>query len=232
MREKYLWLAIIFLLLLTVGQACYIYERNALAKEISAPPSAQPEIYRKAYAEKAYDAQWEELEKWRGKVREQISQGFPLLDPDFDDFFNDRFFSGSVNPFAEMERVHRQVSGEFRDADKTLFDGYWDKWFQQRMKMGQFKTELTRTDKDVTITIRVPGLAAKTADINITDDRIRIAFSAKTSSEERSGEGIVKKETSQSYIKILPVPGDAVRGTGKVEIGKDEVKIKFERKKG
>jgi len=230
MREKYMWLAIIFLLLLTVGQACYIYERNAVAKEISEPPGP-PEIYQKAYSEKAFDAQWEELEKWRVKVREQINQGFPLLDPDFDDFFNDRFFSGRVNPFAEMERVHSQVSGEFRDSDKTLFDGYWDKWFQQRMKMGQFKTELARTDKDVTLTIRVPGLAARTADINITDDRIRIAFSARTSSVEKSGEGIVKKETSQSYIKILPVPEDAARGTGKVEIGKEEVKIKFERKK-
>lgn len=52
MREKYMWLAIIFLLLLTLGQACYIYERNAVAKEISGPPPVQPEIYNKAYAGK------------------------------------------------------------------------------------------------------------------------------------------------------------------------------------
>lgn len=33
MREKYLWLAIIFLVLVTLGQACFIYEQSAVARE-------------------------------------------------------------------------------------------------------------------------------------------------------------------------------------------------------
>lgn len=230
MREKYLWLIITVLTVLTLGQACYIYEQTAVAKEISEQPPVQPDIIQKAYSEKAFDAQWDELEKWRRRVREQISQGFPLAEPDFDSFFNDRFFSGRPNPFAEMERVRRQVSEEFQDSDRTLFDNYWYKWFEQRMALGKFNIEVARTEKDVTLTIRVPGISAKTAAIDITNDRIKIAFSAGGSSEERSAGGLVKKASAQSYIKILPLPADAAPGTGKVEVSGETIKIRFDRK--
>lgn len=230
MREKYLWIVITALTVLTLGQACYIYEQTAVAKDIYEEFPGPPEIVLKGYSEKAYDAQWGELEKWRKRVREQINQGFPLVEPDFDDFFNDRFFAGRLNPFAEMERVRSQMSDEFRDKEKKLFDDYWDNWFEQRMMLGRFNIDVKNTEKDITLTIQVPGLSAKTADINITNDRIKIAFSANTTFEEKSGRGIVKRSTLQSYLKILPVPADAAPGTGKVETDGELVKIRFDRK--
>jgi len=231
MREKYLWLAIIFLLLLTMGQSCYIYERNATAKDISEPPRAIPEIYQKAYSEKAFDAQREELGKWRDRIQNELDRGNPLGEPDFDVFFDDAFFSRKPDPFTEMEQIHRHMSDRFQGSEKSAFEDYWDKWFAQRLAMGQFKTGLTRTASDVTLTIDVPGLSGKTADIDITADRIKISFSAATSSSEKSAAGVVKKESSQNYIKILPLPPDAVAGTGKVEITGQQVKIKFGRRK-
>ena len=231
MREKYLWLAISVLTALTFGQACYIYEGKAFAKDIMEQPPLQPEIHRGAHAEKAYEAQWEELEKWRRKVREQINQGFPLLEPDFDVFFGERFFAGRPNPFAEMERVRKVMSGEFRDSDKTLFDSYWDKWFEQRMMIDQFKAEISRTDKEITLTIQLPGLTAKTADISITNERIKLSFEAGAASGHKIAGGVLRKDSSQSYVKILPVPADAEPGSGKAEIEGEAVKIKFARKK-
>lgn len=231
MREKYLWLAISVLTALTLGQACYIYEGRAVAKEfMEDPPPVQPGIHRQGHAAKAYDAQQEEFEKWRGKVREQISQGFPLLEKDFDYFFGDRFFTGRADPFAEMERLRRQLSGEFRDSDRTLFDGYWDRWFAQRMRLGQFRTEVTRTDKEVTLAISLPGLAAGTAEVNIKEGRIKLSFQARSASEHKSAGSIIKRESSESYVKILPVPEDAVPDTGKVRIEGELVKIRFERR--
>lgn len=231
MREKYLWLAISVLTALTLGQACYIYEERAAATELYEQPPVQPEIHRRGHAEKAFDSQQGELEKWRRKVRERIDQGFPLLDRDFDVFFGDRFFTGRPDPFAEMERVRRQVSEQFRDAEKTLFDKYWENWFDQRLRMGQFRTEIARTAREVTLTVRLPGLAPGTADISITDERIRLSFSARTAAEEKRGGGLVKRETAQTYIKLLPVPGDAVAGTGRTEIDGEQVRIRFERKR-
>lgn len=232
MREKYLWLAISVLTALTLGQACYIYEEKAVAKEfMEDQPPVQPELHQQEHSAKAFDAQQQEFEKWRVKVREQINQGFPLLERDFDVFFGDRFFTGRANPFAEMERLRKQLSGEFRDYDRTLFDGYWDKWFEQRMRLGQFKTEVSRTESEVTLGIRLPGLTAGTADVSINEGMIRLSFQARAVSENKSAGGLMKRESSETYVKILPVPGDALAGTGKVQIDGEVVKIKFERRK-
>lgn len=232
MREKYLWLAISVLTALTLGQACYIYEEKAVAKEfMNDQPPGQPELHRQGHSDKAFDAQQEEFAKWRVKVREQINQGFPLLERDFDVFFGDRFFTGRADPFAEIERLRRQLSGEFRDTDKTLFDGYWDKWFEQRMRLGRFKTEVSRTDREVTLAIRLTGLAAGTADVNIKEGIIILSFQGGSVSGDKSAGSLIKREGSESYVKILPVPGDAVPGTGEVLIDGELVKIKFERRK-
>lgn len=231
MREKYLWLAISVLTALTLGQACYIYEEKAVAKEfMNDQPPGQPELHLQGHSDKAFDAQQEEFAKWRGKVREQINQGFPLLERDFDVFFGDRFFTGRADPFAEIERLRRQLSGEFRDTDKTLFDGYWDKWFEQRMRLGRFKTEVSRTDREVILAIRLPGLAAGTADVNIKEGIIKLSFQARSAAGHKSAGSLIKRESSESYVKILPVPEDAIPGTGEVLIDGELVKIKFGRR--
>ncbi len=62
-------------------------------------------------------------------------------------------------------------------------------------------------------------------------NRIKVSFSAKTATEEKNGGGIVKKESSQNYVKILPVPADAVPGSGKVKTEVEQVKIIFETKR-
>lgn len=231
MREKYLWLVIAALLILLFGQSCYLYEQRVVAGESSGPHPLQPDIHGQLYLEKSRDAQWEEFEKWRDRVRAQLGRGDPLLEKDFDVFFNDRFFSGKFSPFTEMKRLRREMSGLLGRSEKLLFDGYWDKWFEQRMLMGQFSTNVSRSARDVTIGINVPGLSGETLDINITDDRIRISFSAKTGAESEIAGGLVKKESYQSYVKIMPLPVDAVPGTGKVKVEGERVMIRFDLKK-
>lgn len=231
MREKYLWLAIAVLTALTLGQACYIYQEQAAAMDTSGPPGLQPEVQNRLNAEKAHDSQWEELERWRARVQQQIGRGDPLLERDFDIFFNDRFFSGRLTPFTEMERIRAETSGRFGLSERLLFDGYWDKWFEQRMLFREFRTEVGRTDKDVTISVTIPGLSENTVDIDITDERIRIAFSAKTASGEKLIAGILKKETYRSFLKILPLPVDAAPGTGKIKVEGETIRIRFDLRK-
>lgn len=228
MREKYLWLAIGVLTALTLGQACYIYQEQAVAKENSGPPALQPEIHGRLHAEKAYDAQWEEFEKWRAKVQEQLGRGDPLLERDFDIFFNDRFFSRKLSPFSEMERIRREMSRQFGSPERLLFDGYWDKWFEQRMRLGEFRTNVVRTNKDVTISVVIPELSEDTLNIDITEERIKIAFSAKTASEGKLIAGTLKKAAYRSFVKILPLPVDAAPGTAKVRVEGQTVNIKFD----
>ncbi len=230
MREKYLWLVIAVLTILSLGQACYIYEQTAAASDFAGQPPAQPEIRKMGYAEKAYDAQWEQFRKWRDRIAGRLKRGTPLLEPDFDVFFDDNYFSRRLTPFDEMEHIRRQMSDLFQGSEKSSFDDYWNKWFKERMVMGEFRTDIARTDKDVILTILIPELVGNEAAVDIGNGRIRVSFSAKTASEKKSPGGIVRTETSQSYIKILPIPDDAAAGSGKVETDGRQVKIKFERK--
>lgn len=230
MREKYMWLVIAALTALTLGQACYIYECSLSAKEIPEKTPVQSETPQKGYSEKASDSQWEEFEKWRDRIQAEVSRGKPLAERDFDAFFDERFFSRRLSPFDEMERIRRQMSDLFNAPEKSSFDEYWEKWLEQRLRMSQFRTELTRTGRELILEIYVPGLAATAADINITGERIRMSFSAKTSSAEKSSDGLMKKGSSRNYVKILRVPAEAAAGTGRVEIYEDRVKIKFELK--
>lgn len=227
MNVKILWVVIIVLALIVLAEAGYIYKQRADAKNTS----ALTEIDEKGYSEKALDEQWKELDEWHKKVRRRMSAGSPLLDPDFDSFFGDSFFGRKYNPFTEMGRIHRQMLDTLRGSERTVFDDAWDKWYGRRMLMGEFKTDVVRTDKEVTVIISLPGLTSRTADIDITDERIKISFSAKTSTEEKSAGRVMKKESSENYVKILPVPGDAVPGTGKAEMEGERVKIRFDRKK-
>jgi len=229
MREKYLWLVIGILTVMTLGQACYIYEQSAVAKEISAPP-VQPAIHSKAHSLKAYKSQQEEFKKWQEKVRGRIKTGTPLLDPDFDVFFDDRFFAERANPFSEIDNIRNSMMQSLQGSEKASFDAYWDKWFARRMLMTQFRTEAERTDNDITLTIHLPGLDPGGAKINITGDRIKITFSSEAS---QVGSGLIARNgPRQSYVKILPVPPDAVPGSGRVEMKRERLKIRFARQQG
>lgn len=230
MREKYLWLVIFVLTALTLGQACYIYQSQAIAAENPGRSPLRPDLERGQNAEKAYESQWKGFEKWRDAVKGQMGRGDPLQERDFDVFFNDQFFTGKLSPFVEMERIRREMAGEFGGSDQQLFDGYWDAWFQQRMRMAEFKTDISRTDKDVTITITIPGLLEDTLDINMTAERIKIAFGTRTFSNEKAVPGLIKKRSYTGYVKIMQVPAGIEPGSGKVSVDGEQVKIRYDLK--
>lgn len=231
MREKYLWVGIVVLAALTLGQACYIYEQCVMAGESSGPPPVVTRAEMGEHSRKAYGSQWEEFEKWREKVRGQVGRGAPLLDPDFDGFFDDAYFSRGFDPFAEMERIHRRMSEEFIESERAMFDDAWWRWYGRRMKLGRFKMRTERTDSTVTIVLEVPGLASKTADISVTRDRIRLSFTARTRSVGGRGGTTDVSESEEIYVKIMPLPSEAEPGSEKVEIKGETVRIRFDLRK-
>lgn len=218
MKEKLLWIAVILLLLLSLVQGYYIYTAR--------------DGEQKAGGEQAPDAQWPELENWRKETQKQLLLGNPLPARDFDAFFDDRFFGRKYDPFAEMDRVHRQMLNWLRESEKFLFNESWDKWFAERMTMGRFKTEISRTEKNVILTIDVPGINSKELKVDINRGRIRISFSARASGEERKAGGVTRSESSQSYIKILPVPAGALADTAVTTRDGERVVITFDRETG
>lgn len=212
MKEKALYSALVILLLACLGQAYYIHTQ-------------------KKPAESAQRNNWPaRTEKLNQDVQQRIHRGEPPPPAVFDDFFNDDFFGRKFNPFAEMELIHRQMAQAFQESERRMLDNSWDNWFNDRMGMEAFRTNITRTDKNVAIAIDIPGIDDKTADISINADRIRISFTAKNVQDKKDEKGAVHQESSRSYTKIMPVPEDAVATTAKTSIANGKVTITFGRK--
>lgn len=212
MKNKILYGIIAALVFICLGQAYYIYAQQ---------DTSTTTVPAEKWADKT--------EKWHKDAQKRIRSGERLSSEFFDDFFNDDFFGRRYNPFVEMERLHKQMEALFRESEKTLFDNSWNTWFTERMSMNDFKTDVSRTDKNVTVAIAVPGIDKKSADININDDRIKISFTAKTVREDKKDSSVSRSESIQSYVKVLPIPEDAVAKTAKTSVERNQVKIVFDR---
>lgn len=99
--------------------------------------SGRPRSGQKGGPGEVLDSQCGELEKWREKVHRQIGSGAPLLDQDFDSLFDDRFFGRKYDPFAEMERIHRQMRETTGDARETPTAGMDKAWADRKEAVRQ-----------------------------------------------------------------------------------------------
>jgi len=231
MKEKALWAAVAALALLSAGQAYYIFTRPTAVQEKAVEDNTAAAARVEATKPQAQTPDpWKELEEWRRGVDARLRRGDPLRHRDFDAFFNDDFFGRRFSPFDQMERIHRQMLDAFTGSQRGTFGDSWDSWFNDRMGMEAFRTNIARTDKNVTIAIDIPGVDDKTADININEDRIRISFTTKNVQDKKDEKGAVHQESSRSYTKIMPVPEDAVAASAKTSIANGKVTITFDRK--
>ncbi|OGS14382.1 MAG: hypothetical protein A2234_10480 [Elusimicrobia bacterium RIFOXYA2_FULL_58_8] len=212
MSTKTLYGVIGLLLIACLGQAYYIYSKKP-ASPLAASRTDWPS----------------RTDKLQQDVRQKLRKGEALQPALFDDFFNDEFFGRRFNPFAEMERMHRQMAEMFRESEKLQFDDSWGKWFSERIGMGEFKTAISRTDKNVVLAMTIPGVDGKNADININNDRIKISFTIRNVQDKKDSVAM-RSETSQSYVKIMPFPDDAVPGTAKTVMDKHTIIITFDKK--
>ena len=171
-----------------------------------------------------------ELKNWQAEVSGQIARDKMLEGKVFDRFFNDEFFRNHSDPFAEMERIRKEMRNMFSKTDMNVFNSSWDKWFKERMRMDEFRTQVSRTDKNVIVAISVPGIKLQTEDISVSKGRIKISFNAVSKHEEKKNGGVVKSEISKSYEKIMPVPEDAVPRAYDAKIQGDTIRITFARK--
>lgn len=215
MSTKVLYCVIALLLIACLGQAYYIHSKKTYSSVVSARTD------------------WpSRTDKLQQDVRQKLQKREALPPELFDAFFNDEFFGRRFNPFAEMERMHRQMAEMLGEPEKLQFDNSWGRWFSERIGMDEFKTSISRTDKNVILTMTIPGIDNKTADININTDRIKISFATKNVQDKKEGGGAIHSESSQSYMKIIPIPEDAVAATAKTEIKNSKVTITFDKKSG
>lgn len=175
---------------------------------------------------------WIDQNKWMSEVRKIFLMGNTVPFKDFDDLFNDKFFDRKFDPFAEIDRFHNKLNPFFNNSEKSLFGKSWDDWFQNRMDVADINPETNITDKEVILSIKIPGLKGESLNVNVNDNRIRIAYDAKSVQSKKDDKSGIdfSSQSIQHFEKIMPIPGEADPTKSRIVQDGDTVKIIFEKR--
>ncbi len=175
---------------------------------------------------------WAEQDQWIKRARKDLLQGSPIPFKDFDELFNDGFFSRRRDPFAEMLEFQKRLDSELASREKTLFGRSWNAWFGDRMDLAAIQEKTRETDNEVIVEMEVRGLDKDSLKIDVNGSRIRVAYDAQRREERKDGNGreIFRSESAQHFEKIMPMPENADSRKSRIEKEGDVVKIIFERR--
>lgn len=213
MREKLLWCAVGALGAACVGQGCYIYTQHEKRRR------------------PAVEDFWKEQDEWISETRKNMLGGGPIPFRKFDELFDDDFFGRRFDPFSEVESFHKRFSPLFPNDERSLLGRSWRDWFQDRMGVADIRPEIKTTDDQVILSLKIPGLAGESLNIDVNADRIRIAYDAKTLQEKKDegGGSYFKSRSVRHFEKIMPIPDGADPEKSRVLQEGDTVKIIFEK---
>lgn len=152
----------------------------------------------------------------------------------FDRFFDDDFFSKQSDPFAEMQRLQRQLDDMMGKNHRGTFRDSWDSWFGDRFFGGSEEIEFDQKENknSYIITLRIPNLKENKLDIKIDQDGISISgdFSQIAEKKDADGNVISKREVHRTISKKFTIPGDADHEKAKVKNKKDKIIITLPKK--
>jgi len=66
------------------------------------------------------------------QVQGKLNSSKPVTPKDLDAVFNDKFFSGTGDPFAKLEQVQKQMN-ESQGPGREKFEDLYQKWASERL---------------------------------------------------------------------------------------------------
>lgn len=111
-----------------------------------------------------------------------------------------------------------------------MFGESWNDWFQDRMGLTGIRSEVVVTDKEVVVSFKIPGLKADSLEVDVNEQRIRAAYSARTVEEKKADGGVTQTESVRRFEKILPIPAAADPARRRIVREGDSFKVIFERR--
>jgi HSP20 family molecular chaperone IbpA len=164
-----------------------------------------------------------DLDKWEQRLQSDLASAGRLEDRDFDRLFGDDFFRQRIDPFAEIDKVGREIGNRLEGRDRELFGSAFRNWFEKRIDLTGITSKVQDKGKNVAVTFEIPGLDTDTVKLDVNADRIRLSYGALKTEKK----GKTTTEAVASFEKIIPLP-DGVDPTGfTVQKGKNELTVVF-----
>lgn len=193
MKNKILWCVVGVLGATCVGQGYYIHAQH------------------KNNGRSAVEDFSKEQDQWISQTRKSMFGRDSVPFERFDDLFNDDFFGRRFDPFAEIENFRKGFGPPLPNEERSLLDRSWRDWFEDRMVVADIHPEIKTTDEQVILSLKIPGLEGESLNINVNDDRIRIAYDVRTVQDKKDGQGAsyFRSQSIRHFEKILPIPDGA-----------------------
>jgi HSP20 family protein len=119
-----------------------------------------------------------------------------------------------TNPFATLQQ----------EID-SLFDGF-------TLNLPGFSTydllpsmDLSETDKEIEITVELPGLEEKDVEVNVADDVLTIRGEKKSHREEKEKDYRLVERSSGSFMRTVELPAGVDANAIKAEMSKGVLKV-------
>ena len=156
----------------------------------------------------------------------------PLIQKDFDKFFNhsfdDDFFNPDFSPFKQMEKMRKNMdklfSDRFGDLNSNL---YFDDWFKGKFGGTVFDIDQDEDDDYVYYTIKAEGIDKSNVKVDVQDGMVNISGKVDQMNENKSEDSLSKSRFSSSFSRSFPVPSNVDANSVKFEAKDDEIVIKF-----
>ena len=143
----------------------------------------------------------------------------------YDQFFNDDFFGRSKDPFAEMQRMQKQMLSQFGDQN---LEGPFNNWYQKRFGGGHVGDFSQREDDDF-IYYDIDTDKKKPEELKVDVKNGQVTVSGKF--EEKSDSANSNSFYSSSFTRSFPAPQNTDAEKFKIEQADGKVIIKFPKKK-
>lgn len=155
------------------------------------------------------------------------------IQPQFDSFFNDDFFSQN-DPFEEMKRMRKQIERHmqnFVDKNSDIRNPF-DTWFSNKFGGGTVNDISKREDDEyVYYDIRVDDLNSASINTKIENGYITISGTVEKKSKSSEQEGSVESVLKSSFNRTFPLPENVDQNKMEMVPEKDTVILKFPKTK-
>jgi hypothetical protein len=190
------------------------------AQQNAPDPNASEELSRQTLGD---------IEALIAQVQGKLNSSKPMTPKDLDAVFNDKFFSGTGDPFAKLEQVQKQMSG-LQGPGKGKFDDLYQAWASERLDTQDLEPETREEGSQVIVDFKAPEGSGSSLDLNINKNRIKMNYAVKDIREHKRADGTTYTTSFfKRNSKIMSLPKGVNPARYKVEKSDRGVRVIFQK---
>ena len=129
----------------------------------------------------------------------------------------------SEHPFVALHReMNRLFDDFFRGFEMTPFG-----WFDDIGGTFVPRIDVTENDKEVRVTVELPGMDEKDIELHLTEDALTIRGEKREEREESDGGRYLSECSYGSFYRVIPLPAEVLTDKAEAKFKKGVLKVRL-----